>query len=85
MKEIALIIGLFTAMMQITAGIGLVMYTVDVTAEFRDSYDDIKNGDTEALKDFIENRAEDLVDIAVDEAQNAIVDTAVEEIIKDYR
>ena len=83
MKEIALILSFFVAMIQLIAGLQVVMYTAEVTTEFRDSYDDVKNGDTDALTDFVENRAEDLKDIAIDEAQDAIIDSTINDLSND--
>jgi len=80
MKEIALIVGIFTAIIQLTAGIGLLVYTAEVTSEFNDRYDNIKNGDTNALVDFIENRANDLVNMTIEEVQDILIDSAIKDL-----
>ena len=78
MKELAIIVGVFVGMMELFASLGAFMYTVDITSEFYDKYDDIKNGDTDALVDFVENRANDLVNMTIDETKDIMIDTVVD-------
>ncbi|HEC92736.1 MAG TPA: hypothetical protein ENI51_07075 [Candidatus Atribacteria bacterium] len=66
-------LGPLIALMELIAFIGILIYTMNLTAEFNEKYEDIKNGDTDALTDFIENRADDLVEIAINEVEDALI------------
>ena len=81
MKELIMIIAVFKAMIVLTAYMGVFFYTVDVTDEFYDKYEDIKNGDTEALNEFIENRANELVNMTIDEVQDMSRDILIDDIL----
>ena len=81
MKELIMIIAVFKAMIILTAYVGVFCYTVDLTNEFYDKYDDIKNGDTEALTDFMENRVDDLVNMTIDEIKDTPQDIIIDEIL----